>query len=155
MTKCSKCDGRGFKVKSPGRVFFPVPTTRTKCRACKGTGFGATPPKPATFTHSFNEYGVPLMKPIALPSDRNDPVYRKKLEALVWKHTHRDFKGKWEDGTKTVLHRRLVGAVEALSSTPLSSLTVEELYRKLPAAVKDAIFEADVAGSVLPIRGGL
>jgi hypothetical protein len=54
-----------------------------------------------------------------------------------------------------VLHRRLVGAVEALSSTPLSSLTVEELYRKLPAAVKDAIFEADVAGSVLPIRGGL
>lgn len=73
---------------------------------------------------------------------------RKKLESLVWKHTHKDFKGVWtsEDGTKTktVLHYVPAKGTCAVS---LSSLTDEELYEKLPSKVKVdlAVEEAEAA----------
>lgn len=56
---------------------------------------------------------------------------RAKLEALVWRHTHRDFKG-LIDGVRTVLHLVRGGG----GAVPLSSLTDAELYDKLPSRVR-------------------
>jgi hypothetical protein len=61
---------------------------------------------------------------------------RKTLERLAWKHTHRDFKGKLEDGTKTVL-KLIPGKGTCLVS--LSSLTDEELLEKLPKTVRETL----------------
>jgi len=58
---------------------------------------------------------------------------RKQLESLVWRHTHRDFKGKREDGTRCVNH--LVPEY-GTCSVPLASLTDAELLGKLPARVR-------------------
>jgi hypothetical protein len=57
---------------------------------------------------------------------------RAKLEALVWRHTHRDFKG-LIDGARTVLHRAPGGGT---CLAWLSSLTDAELYDKLPSRVR-------------------
>lgn len=61
---------------------------------------------------------------------------RKKLEALVWKHTHADFKGK-TDGVKMVLHNE-AGVTYGTESWPLSKFTDEQLIEKLPRKVRDA-----------------
>jgi hypothetical protein len=62
-------------------------------------------------------------------------VPRKRLEALVWKHTHRDFRGKLEDGTKTVL----VGTPAGTCLIALTNMTDAELLAKLPARVRAEI----------------
>ena len=54
--------------------------------------------------------------------------FRKKLEQLVWRYTHRDYRGV-VDGIKTVLISR-GGKGTCLES--LSSLTDAELLDKLP-----------------------
>lgn len=71
-----------------------------------------------------------------------EPVYvyttmpRAKLEALVWKHTHKDYKGKREDGTKVVLMNR---GANGTCSEPLSALSEEELLDKLPAKIRATV----------------
>ena len=52
---------------------------------------------------------------------------RKKLEALVWRTTHRDFKGKLADDTKTVMV--LANGGSALAA--LTELTDDQLLDKL------------------------
>jgi hypothetical protein len=59
---------------------------------------------------------------------------RKKLEALVWKHKHADFKGK-VGGKKTVL-KLIAGSGTCL--VELSSLTDGELVDMLPRKVREA-----------------
>ena len=60
---------------------------------------------------------------------------RARLEALVWKHTHKDFKGVI-DGVRHCLHLNTQrGGTE---SWPLSSFTVEQLIDKLPSKVRDS-----------------
>ena len=61
---------------------------------------------------------------------------RKKLEALVWKHTHRDFKGKREDGTRVVCHHV---PAHGTCSVPVASLTEAELLALLPRTVREAL----------------
>ena len=51
---------------------------------------------------------------------------------LVWRHTHRDFKGVAEDGTKRVL---LFVPGVGTCSVPLETLTDEQIEAKLPKAV--------------------
>jgi len=63
-----------------------------------------------------------------------DPKTLKKLRALAWKHTHRDSRGKFEDGTKTVL-KWVDGSGTCLVT--LDSLTSGELLAKLPATVRE------------------
>jgi hypothetical protein len=63
-------------------------------------------------------------------------IPRKKLEALVWKHTHSDFKGKALDGSKCVLH--FVTNV-GTCSVAIKSFTDEELIAKLPARVRETL----------------
>jgi hypothetical protein len=53
---------------------------------------------------------------------------------LVWKHSHRDFKGRLGDGTKTVLH--LVPGL-GTCTLALRALTDDELLAKLPAGVRE------------------
>jgi len=65
---------------------------------------------------------------------------RTRLEALVWKNKHTDFKGKRADGTKCVLH---LYPERGTCSVPLASLTDAELLAKLPTHVRD-LFEAGV-----------
>lgn len=57
---------------------------------------------------------------------------RARLEALVWKHTHRDFKGRITDGARTVLHL-VPGSGTCIVA--LAKLSDEELLGKLPASV--------------------
>lgn len=59
---------------------------------------------------------------------------RKKLEQLVWKHKHRDFKGVF-DGSKMVL-KNCGGQGTCL--VPLGSLTIGELVHSLPRTVREA-----------------
>lgn len=54
---------------------------------------------------------------------------RKKLLALAWKHTNKNFKGKYEDGTKSVLKHF---GDKGTCLVPLDSLTDEELLAKIP-----------------------
>jgi hypothetical protein len=63
-------------------------------------------------------------------------ITRKKLEALVWKHTHEDFKGKREDGTKCVLHME-TGVTYGTESWSLSKFTDSQLIAKLPRSVRE------------------
>ena len=59
---------------------------------------------------------------------------RAELERLVWKHTHKDFKGKLE-GAKTVL----IGVpTKGTCIVLVASLTEEQCLAKLPAKVRDA-----------------
>ena len=61
-------------------------------------------------------------------------ITRKKLESLVYKHTHKDFKGKI-DGNRTIL----VGTPEGTCLVFLSSLTDEQLWSRVPQKVKDLL----------------
>lgn len=62
-------------------------------------------------------------------------AYRKKLEALVWRTKHPDFRGKREDGTKCIL--KFVSGV-GTSSVEVSSLTEAECIDAVPSKVRDA-----------------
>jgi len=53
---------------------------------------------------------------------------RKELERLVWKHTHRDFKGKYQ-GQKTVLTLGPKGT----TMVAISDLSDDELLKKIPS----------------------
>lgn len=59
---------------------------------------------------------------------------RRALEALVWKHTHRDYRGRGPDGVRRVLH--LNPETGATESWPLASFTDAELVAKLPSRVR-------------------
>lgn len=61
---------------------------------------------------------------------------RAALEALVWKHTHRDFKGKWDNGAKYVLHS--VGGL-GTTSVQISQLSDADLLAKLPSSVRASV----------------
>ncbi len=66
---------------------------------------------------------------------------RAQLEALVWKHTSSDYRGKREDGTKVILVNTGAGPFRGHGSYgtepwPLSSLTVEQLCYQLPRSVR-------------------
>ena len=52
--------------------------------------------------------------------------------ALIWKHTHRDFKGKWVDGTRCIL---ILRPGEGTCSVPLVCLTETEIADKLKYAL--------------------
>lgn len=55
---------------------------------------------------------------------------REQELRLIWRHTHRDFKGKLPDGTKTVLVLRAGGT----TMVPLDQLTDDEIAAKMPHA---------------------
>jgi hypothetical protein len=60
---------------------------------------------------------------------------REQLEALVWKHSHADFKGV-TDGVRYRLHlNEKTGGTE---SWPLSTFTDEQLIEKLPSKVRES-----------------
>lgn len=66
---------------------------------------------------------------------------RKRLEALVWKHTHTDYKGKLEDGTKTVMSyesERLVDPTIGFL-IPLSVLSEAQLLARLPSKIREKV----------------
>ena len=61
-------------------------------------------------------------------------VERTKLEALIWKHTHRDRRGTGSDGVRRILH--LNPATGGTESWPLAAFTDEQLIAKLPLEVR-------------------
>lgn len=64
---------------------------------------------------------------------RNPKTERQKLEDLVWSNTHRDFRGKFADGTKMItMFVPKVGT----TLVPLSQLTDAQLRERLPQGVK-------------------
>lgn len=64
---------------------------------------------------------------------------RKKLEALVWKHTHKDSKGKL-DGVKTVMSHESERRESGVSSlVTLSDLSEAQLLARLPKEVRDKL----------------
>ena len=64
---------------------------------------------------------------------RNPKTERQKLEDLVWSNTHRDFRGKFADGTKAItMFVPKVGT----TLVPLSQLTDAQLREQLPQGVK-------------------
>jgi hypothetical protein len=61
-----------------------------------------------------------------------EPKKRKKLEALVYKHTHRDFRGSFEvDGIKQKSVLRSIDG-QGTCLVLLSSFTDEDLVKRLP-----------------------
>lgn len=69
-----------------------------------------------------------------LKKRKNPRTERERLEALVWSNTHRDFRGKFPDGTKTIL-QFVPGMGTCL--VPVSSLSDQELKNRLPSAAKE------------------
>lgn len=65
------------------------------------------------------------------------PKLRQKLENLVWKHTHADFKGKMSDGTKCVLHNESK-VTYGTESWPISRFSDEQLLNKLRKSIRDS-----------------
>lgn len=63
---------------------------------------------------------------------------RDKLEALVWKLTHKDYRGTTE-GVRHVLHQTSRGT----TSSPLSALTDLQLRALLPRAKREEIYGPD------------
>lgn len=57
---------------------------------------------------------------------------REQKLKLVWKHTHKDFKGKLVDGTKTVMVYRNGTCLVALNN-----LTDDEINRMIPKEFRD------------------
>lgn len=57
---------------------------------------------------------------------------RKKLEFLVWKYTHSDYKGKWSDGSKYIM-RGKDGGSHLFS---LDLLTDDALIAALPERIR-------------------
>jgi len=67
--------------------------------------------------------------------NKNEAKARKKLEALLWRHTHRDFRGKLDDGSKTVL----MGTAQGTVLVCIARMTDAEITAKLPRAVREAV----------------
>jgi hypothetical protein len=65
----------------------------------------------------------------------NEAKARKKLEALLWKHTHRDFRGKLDDGSKTVL----MGTAQGTVSVCIARMTDAEIIAKLPRSIREMV----------------
>lgn len=65
----------------------------------------------------------------------NEAKARKKLEALLWKHTHRDFRGKLDDGSKTVL----MGTAQGTVSVCIAGMTDAEIIEKLPRSIRETL----------------
>lgn len=61
---------------------------------------------------------------------------REKFQNKVWTHTHRDYRGKFEDGTKTILVYR-----QGTTLVPISALTDKEIADRLPADLKPVFAE--------------
>lgn len=64
---------------------------------------------------------------------RNPAKRRAVLERLAWRFTHNDFKGKFDDGTRTMLAN---GGAEGTILKSLSAFTDEELLEKIPGSVR-------------------
>lgn len=62
---------------------------------------------------------------------------RRGLETLVWRHTHRDFRGRGSDGVRRVLH--LNPQTGGTESWPLAAFTDDELLAKLPRRVREEL----------------
>lgn len=62
--------------------------------------------------------------------ERMDPKARKKLEDLLYSLTHRDYKGRNGDGTRSVLHNES-GVTYGTESWPLSTFTDAQLVSAL------------------------
>lgn len=73
------------------------------------------------------------------------PADRKKAEALLWKHTHADFKGKI-DGVKMVLHNES-GITYGTESWPISKFTDAQLLSKLPRRIRDDMAKGRAKGA--------
>jgi hypothetical protein len=58
---------------------------------------------------------------------------RKEKLKLIWRHTHRDYRGIAADGTKMVLE--MVPGV-GTCSVPLESLTDEQIEKRMPYVLK-------------------
>lgn len=54
---------------------------------------------------------------------------REQKLALIWRHTHQDFKGVREDGTRSILVYR-----QGTTAVPLDDLTDAEINDRLPRA---------------------
>lgn len=66
---------------------------------------------------------------------------RKEALRLIWRHTHRDFKGKLEDGTRSIL---VNGGAAGSILVELDKLSDAHIMRKLPyCARKDARVKAE------------
>ena len=65
-----------------------------------------------------------------------EAMTRQKLEALVWRHKHRDFKGKNERGERTVMR---YFPEHGSCLVRLSDLTLGELLDELPRAVRSEL----------------
>jgi hypothetical protein len=61
-----------------------------------------------------------------------EQMTRDEKLTLIYRHTHKDFKGKWPDGTRNILAPRSGGS----ELTSLSDLTDEEIADKLPGALR-------------------
>ncbi len=64
-------------------------------------------------------------------------VPRRRLEDLVWRHTHRDGRSRRDGGTRCVLVLREPDGTPAPS--PLGALTDAELMKKLPSNILTAL----------------
>ncbi len=62
---------------------------------------------------------------------------RKKIEAMVWRPTHREARGVGDDGVRRVLH--VNPATCGTELWPLSSLTNAQLTDRLPRSVRDEL----------------
>jgi hypothetical protein len=63
---------------------------------------------------------------------------RKTLEALLWKHTHRNRRLKRANGDKCVLHYE---EGHGTCLVPIASLTDEQVLEKLPKSVREQLTE--------------
>ena len=61
----------------------------------------------------------------------NKPLTKEKQLALIYRHTHRDYKGNL-NGERNILTLRQGGT----TLVPMSALTAEEIADKLPYAIK-------------------
>lgn len=61
---------------------------------------------------------------------------RKKLEKLVWKHTHKDYRGSVKDHKSILINGSLIGEVGTIL-VPLVSLTDQQLLNQLPASIRE------------------
>jgi len=66
------------------------------------------------------------------------PPTLERLQRAAWTHTHRDFRGRFEDGTRTVL--KWVNGVGTTLVT-IDELTREECLRKIPASALAKMME--------------
>ncbi len=62
-----------------------------------------------------------------------EQMTRDEKLTLIYRHTHKDFKGHWPDRTRNILANR---GAQGTCLVDLSDLTDEEIAGKLPGAIK-------------------